>query len=458
MDRDKVDLKSFESTLRVRLGLNEEFVLHLSWVQDPCLPFSLVHNEHFLKFWDEVVPDDKDFISLNLFVLNSEFGDGSLNIDETPKKINKTKPKKSVSKEKPVRMSPRFQVVSQVENSHQQRGPSRKLSFTDFEASKVGSSSEPRQKKFDHDYWVHTATQGSTVEDGVKDTDNEDNVHLLNTELDECHPIEDPNAHDMFNSDEDNDICYEEHVKTYKVPSQIEDSSSSEDNREVLDKDGGHEVEAVDKDDGPKVKSGYKVGGKPDWYKRFQPDIRKHIEEEELPLFPEEKEIPEVEPGKMLVKYAFIDKKHLKRHLKSYCMFHNCQFKLKKSCSKQVRALCRFKDDYECKWFVYATRVKGEPTFVVGSVNLTHTCVGDPKSFNRSADPEYVKNIVLEKLKISSGHNISIPDICVWKARNLVLEELFGNYEDSYNQIPRFCAMVAKTNEGSIAKFTYGRK
>ncbi|KAI3920194.1 hypothetical protein MKX01_017851 [Papaver californicum] len=137
------------------------------------------------------------------------------------------------------------------------------------EASKVGSSSELRQENFDHDYWVHTATQGSTVEDGVKDTDNEDNVHLLNTELDDCHPIEDPNAPDIFDSDEDNDICYEDHVKTYKVPSQSEDSSSSEDNREVevLDKDGGPEVEAVDKDDGLEVKSGYKVGGIPDWYK-----------------------------------------------------------------------------------------------------------------------------------------------------------------------------------------------
>ncbi|KAI3969225.1 hypothetical protein MKX01_037534, partial [Papaver californicum] len=469
MDKDKVDLNSFECTLRVRLGLNEEVVLHLAWMQDPCFPFSLVHNEHFLKFWDEVVPDDKKFISLTLF------GDGSLNIDETPKKINKTKPKKPVSLEKLVRRSPRFQVENLVENSHQQRGPSRKLSFTNFlnemegnscvsEASKVGCSSEPRQENFNHDYWVHTATQGSTMEDGVKDTDNEDNVHLLNTELDECHPIEDLNSPDIFDTDEDNDICYEEHVKTYKVPSQSEDSSSSEDNREVLDKDGGPEVEVVDKDDGPEVKSGYKVGRKPDWYKRFQPDIRKHIEEEdELPLFPEEEEIPAVEPGKMMVKYSFNDKKHFKRHLKIYCVFRNCQFKLKRSCSKQVRALCRFRDDYECKWFVYATRVKGEPTFVVRSVNLTHSCVGDPKSFNRSADPEYVKNTMLEKLKISSGslipkprqianyfsvsHNINIPYICAWKAES-----------DSYNQIPRFRAMVAKTNEGSIGKFTYGRK
>ncbi|KAI3941675.1 hypothetical protein MKX01_018265, partial [Papaver californicum] len=57
---------------------------------------------------------------------------------------------------------------------------------------------------------------------------------------------------------------------------------------ENFDKDDGPEAEDLDKDSGPEVE----VGGKPDWYKRFQPDIRKHIEEEdELPLFPEEEEI-----------------------------------------------------------------------------------------------------------------------------------------------------------------------
>ncbi|KAI3941191.1 hypothetical protein MKX01_029765 [Papaver californicum] len=188
MDRDKVDLNSFECTLRVRLGLNEEVVLHLAWLQDPCLPFSLVHNEHFLKFWDEVVPDEKEFISLTLF------GDGSLNIDDTPKKINKTKPKKPVSLE-PVRRSPRFQVEKLVENSYQKRGPARKLSFTDLlNEIEVNSC--------------------SIVEDGVKDADNEDNVHLFNTELDD---------------DEDNDITYEEHMKTYKVSSQSEDSKNFSD-------------------------------------------------------------------------------------------------------------------------------------------------------------------------------------------------------------------------------------
>ncbi|KAI3916854.1 hypothetical protein MKW92_041526, partial [Papaver armeniacum] len=48
-------------------------------------------------------------------------------------------------------------------------------------------------------------------------------------------------------------------------------------------------------------------------------------------------------------------------------------------------------------------KVKNESTFVVRSVNLEHTCVGDKKGRNRSADPEIIKDVVLESLKESSG-------------------------------------------------------
>ncbi|KAI3914894.1 hypothetical protein MKX01_018063 [Papaver californicum] len=69
---------------------------------------------------------------------------------------------------------------------------------------------------------------------GVNDTDNEYNVELLNTELDECHPTKDPNASDIFDSDEDSYIGCDEYVKTYKVPTQSEVSSSIEDNSEGM--------------------------------------------------------------------------------------------------------------------------------------------------------------------------------------------------------------------------------
>ncbi|KAI3832015.1 hypothetical protein MKX03_006389, partial [Papaver bracteatum] len=128
MDLDKSDLKMFEKMLHVRLGLAENEIVNIVWMVKPSLP--------------QNVTDDRDWICLTLYILNSGFGDDEFSnvepppvtiIHETPKKIYKTN-KKPVSKEnpKPPRRSPRFQDTSEVQNSHQQGGPSRKLLFVDL--------------------------------------------------------------------------------------------------------------------------------------------------------------------------------------------------------------------------------------------------------------------------------------------------------------------------------------
>ncbi|KAI3910172.1 hypothetical protein MKW92_017034, partial [Papaver armeniacum] len=449
MDLDKSDLKMFEQMLRVRLGLDENEIVNLVWMVKPSLPQSLMTDDDFYKFWELAVTDDRDWILSNVKPPPVTI------IHETPKKIYKTN-KKPVSKEKPKppRRSPRFQDTSEVQNSHQQGGPSRKLLFVDFlnEVESQGGENET----FNHDYrfnriqgsTAHNATKGITVDNDGNESEDEDIVHLENESKDECNQVEDPNAPAIFDSDSENEIGYDEYVETYKVPVHNEESSSSED-------EDGSGAEVEDKNDGGPEVVIDKAVGKPVWHKRYLPDMNNIGEE-------------------MLVKCAFQNKQLFKKHLKRYSVKENKQFKCKKTCSQQVRAQCRFKDRDDCKWFVYASRVEGESTFVIRSVNLEHTCVGDPKSFNRPADPDLVKDVVLEKLKHSSGfsipkprnvaedfsmlHNIKIPYICAWKARNLVLEELFGDYEENYAEVPKFCSMVADTNPGFVVKFTYGRK
>ncbi|KAI3950384.1 hypothetical protein MKW92_038877 [Papaver armeniacum] len=391
MDLDKSYLKMFEQMLRVRLGLAENEIVNLVWMVKPSLPQSLMTDDDFYKFWELVVTDDRDWIRLTLYILNSDFGDDEFSnvepppvtiIHDTPKKIYKTN-KKLVSKEKPKqpRRSPRFQDTSEVQNSHQQGGPSRKLLFVDLlnEVESQGGVNgthkdkvaiKPRKETFNHDYLV------ALVDNDGNESEDEDIVHLENESEDECNPVEDPDAPAIFDSDSENEID--------------EDGSGAE----VEDKnDGGPEV-VIDK-----------AVGKHAWHKRYPPDMNNIGEEVDPNLFPEEDETPVVDPGKMLVKCAFQNKQLFKKHLKRYCVKENKQFKCKKSCSQQVRAQCRFKDRDDCKWFVYASRVEGESTFVIRSVNLEHTCVGDPTSFNRFGDPDLVKDVVLEKLKHSSGHN-----------------------------------------------------
>ncbi|KAI3856580.1 hypothetical protein MKW92_048207 [Papaver armeniacum] len=242
MDLDKSDLKMFEQILRVRLGLAENEIVNLVLMVKPSLPQSLMTDDDFYKDW----------IHLTLYILNSDFGDDEFSnvepppvtiIHETPKKIYKTN-KKPVSKEKPKppRRSPRFQDTSEVQSSHQEGGPSRKLLFVDLlneVESQGGGNGTCHKDKNTRKHQAHNATQGSTVDNDGNESEDEDIVHLEN---------------------ESEDECYDEYVETYKVPVHNEESSSSEDG-------GGAEVE--DKNDGgPKVVID-KVIGKPVWHKRY---------------------------------------------------------------------------------------------------------------------------------------------------------------------------------------------
>ncbi|KAI3933366.1 hypothetical protein MKW98_006725, partial [Papaver atlanticum] len=321
MDKDKTYLKTFENMLHVRLGLAEQEIVNLFHTPDnPCLPECLVTNEDFFKFWNNAISDDVDFIRLTMSISNSEFGDDDffnaameapvITIDETPKKTRNT-PKKPVSKEKPnlPRRSPRklcfVDLLNQVES-----GPCL-IQVTRVGNNSTQGSSQPSKEKFNHDYWVnvtqgstsHNTTQGNTVDNGTEFED-EDNVQLENLELDECNPVEDPDAPLIFDSNEDNEIGYDEYIKSYKVPYYNEESSSSEGMKngsgtEVEDKDGGGPEVEVKDGGGTQVDFG-KAGGKPGWYKRYQPDINNIGEDDDPSLFPEEDEIPQVEPDKIL--------------------------------------------------------------------------------------------------------------------------------------------------------------
>ncbi|XP_026453648.1 uncharacterized protein LOC113354568 [Papaver somniferum] len=107
------------------------------------------------------------------------------------------------------------------------------------------------------------------------------------------------------------------------------------------------------------------------------------------------------------------------------------------------------------------------------SLEEKHTCAGDPTGRNKSANKYFVCDWVKDRLKTTTGKvipkqgqikedfftqtNIDIPYQTAWKERNLVLESQYGNYEESFNNVPTFCNMVTKTNDGSVAIYTYAQ-
>lgn len=205
------------------------------------------------------------------------------------------------------------------------------------------------------------------------------------------------------------------------------------------------------------------------------------IDDEPGELFPDEDEVEELDPSKMIVGWTFPDKFSFQRHLKRYCVKHECVYKAHKSDPDRLRVWCtnRFNvtGDVVCRWFVFASKRPNLETFKVRKVDLVHTCKvkkGDNNcrnSRNRSADPLLVSEVILENLKKTSysviprpkqiaedflaEKLIDIPYHTAWKARNLVLEGLNGNYEESFADVPQFCKMMLHTNRGSVAKFSW---
>ncbi|KAI3988755.1 hypothetical protein MKX01_001527 [Papaver californicum] len=250
--------------------------------------------------------------------------------------------------------------------------------------------------------------------------------------------------------DEEN-VDFADYVKTYKVGTDNEKQSRS-DKEDDKDKDG--------------------IYSNSDWYRDWESRYAHYTNDEDAELFDEGKEVVPVDHKKMEVKTIFSNKKEFQKHLRGYYVANECQSKFTKSCTHKCRAACKFYKKYDCKWFVSATKVKGCNNFKVRKVNLTHTkYYGDYLNRNRSVDPHFVKGVVLDKLRETFGsvipkprqikddflksHNTNIPYIFGWMARNLVLEELFGNYEDNYKLVPDLCKMVTKTNEGFVVVWSF---
>ncbi|XP_026409875.1 uncharacterized protein LOC113304972 [Papaver somniferum] len=209
----------------------------------------------------------------------------------------------------------------------------------------------------------------------------------------------------------------------------------------------------------------------PEWFQNFVEEHKFNFEKEEQePQFPEDEE---VDPSMMLVGTRFAKQEDFKRNLRAFCVLNETQFLVKASCSRRVKALCRFHEEYKFPWFVFCSRRKKGGYWSITSLEEKHTCAGDPFRRNKSANKYFVCDWVKDRLKSIAGKvipkpgqiaedfftqtNFNIPYQTAWKERNLVLESLYGNYEESFNNVPTFCNMVTKTNEDFVAIYTYAQ-
>ncbi|GMN57855.1 hypothetical protein TIFTF001_026956 [Ficus carica] len=121
--------------------------------------------------------------------------------------------------------------------------------------------------------------------------------------------------------------------------------------------------------------------------------------------------------------------------------------------------------DNKCKWCIRATRCNNTEMFKVTRYINTHTCSLDElqidhrqatssfisntirRKYKKSVKVVYAPNNIIEDMKEEYGIDVSYRK--AWKAKELALEYMQDEPDDSYQELPAFLYMVTKTNPGS---------
>ncbi|KAI3870862.1 hypothetical protein MKW92_008023, partial [Papaver armeniacum] len=357
----------------------------------------------------------------------------------TPNKLSKTPPEPTITPRK----SPRLiaKATNNLNSSCRKVPTQASVSDNLHVAGSQGTVDLENDKEQDL-FWKKASKKVINMEEAFKAT-QESVCNLENWAEDECHPEDTPWTQP-----------WTEFCKNFKevsgggpsVRGGCSDYGDQEDNSE---EDNGFEVV-----NGSPVDQSLEIpNGRRRWFNDYE-DVFGEDSLDNGELFPEDAGVEQVvEPGLIEVGTQFSDKLAFKRYLRAYCVQHGTQYKLKKSDNLRISAVCKLSGPpINCQWFMYARKLPNEPTFSIKGFCLDHTCIGDPLGRNSSANPEFVAQCVLEKLKTSTAsvlpkpaeiandfwtiHNNLIPYHVAWKARNIVLEKINGSYDESYKLVP----------------------
>ncbi|XP_026414380.1 uncharacterized protein LOC113310041 [Papaver somniferum] len=366
---------------------------------------------------------------------------------------------------------------------------------------------------FNHNFWVEATTQAEVVEDLFAVAQE----HLKNVEEDECNPDDEDVLKMNDNDNEEKDIkSYNKFLQkvengylSYGTASERSDGDNVDNDvasdGDNVDSDAGdpnfgevevendkeedhygdlvsdREEEETNKNDGLEliVSESNKTDGpncsKPHDNTQFEEEHAQHFKDEEAEeMFPEGITFEQVDPYILVKGSKFVSKNAFKKHLRAYCVKHRHQVKFKDSNNYKIRVKCIHHEKTKCPMFIYGRVFKGEgTTFTLRSWNVKHTCNGNVKGENICANPEFVADWYMHRLEtLGSKNKITDPESLAnefnktmkvnikyhtaWRARNIVLQNLHGSYEEKYKKIPAFCEMVKEKMPGSVASFSYG--
>ncbi|KAL8483163.1 hypothetical protein ACS0TY_026009 [Phlomoides rotata] len=132
--------------------------------------------------------------------------------------------------------------------------------------------------------------------------------------------------------------------------------------------------------------------------------------------------------------------------------------------AKYVHAICNESLNAGCGWFIKAKSVPVTLYFEVYKANLVHKCVG--KLVNNETTrlgPKIIGDLFLQTLSTKPNiggkdvikdfqnlYGFHIPYWKAWRTVEAAKNQLWGSYDDSYDQLRWYCAAISSTNPGSV--------
>ncbi|KAI3523117.1 hypothetical protein L1887_01174 [Cichorium endivia] len=168
-----------------------------------------------------------------------------------------------------------------------------------------------------------------------------------------------------------------------------------------------------------------------------------------------------------LGKDSFKDKEELMRAIKLHCIRTHKQFEVIETRPTIWTIRCKLHLQSGCKWQLRALKRKRSGCFEITKYTGPHTCLHN----NISQDhPNLDGSLIAHETKhlIKEQPSISIPALRaeivdklgyipsykkVWSGKQKAIEQVFGNWEESYAALPKFLGALQKFNPGTIVEW-----
>ena len=152
----------------------------------------------------------------------------------------------------------------------------------------------------------------------------------------------------------------------------------------------------------------------------------------------------------------FASSAELKAAIRQHSIKHQRKIKLLKNDKRRVKAVCLGK----CSWLIYASRVKGEETYKVQTLNPKHTC-GKIYS-NRNVTSKVLAVRYLEELRtnprwplknfrqrVKNDMGVHVTKNQVYRAKSRAAVLIYGDEEAQYGSLWNYAEEIKRTNPGS---------